>query len=102
MPKVYEETGKTLELPATTREIAIVVGDKCTKPELYAAERLQTFMYRRFRRVIPIRLESEAAGLNHVFLLGQRSTNAWLDRLCKSSKIELDEKSPGPDGFVIK
>ncbi len=101
-PKVYKDSGKTLELPPKTREIAIVLGDKCTKAELYAAERLQTLVERRFNRVLPIRLESEAAGAKHVFLLGQRSTNTWLDRLCTSAKIDLNEKSPGPDGFVIE
>lgn len=100
VPKEYKASGKTIVLPERNQEISIVLGEKCTEAEQYAAERLQTFVERRFGKILPIRLENEVDKEHKcVILLGRRSTNAWLDRLCKSNKIDLAPEKPGPDGF---
>jgi len=100
-PKVYEETGTTAELLAPGA-VAIAVGAKATEPEHYAAERFQGLVSRRFGRKLPIHEETKLdPAVRQVVLLGQRSTNAWLDRLCTAGKIELSATSPGHDGFVI-
>ena len=99
-PKVYKDTGRTAELSAAA---AIVVGAKAAEPERYAAERLQGLVERRFRLRLPIAVEDKVdAAVRQVILLGQRTTNAWLDKLCTAKGLDLSEKSPGPDGFIIE
>ncbi|HPM79189.1 MAG TPA: hypothetical protein PLF81_00745 [Candidatus Anammoximicrobium sp.] len=88
VPKFYRDHGRTWQLLGPD-QTAIVMGAQATEPERYAAGRLQAHLERRFQRRIPIVAEAavpEAVRL--VFLLGQRSTNAWLDRLCREQKIE--------------
>jgi len=99
-PKVYRATGRTARL---LRGAAIVVGAKATEPERYAAERLQGLIARRFGRKLPVAVETQIGeGARQVLLLGQRATNAWLDRLCKARGIELGPTAPGHDGFVVE
>jgi hypothetical protein len=82
---------------------AIVIGTEASEPETYAAERLQTLVERRFDVTLPVRTEGSVPGeVEPVFLLGQRSTNAWLDRACTENNIALSESLPGQDGFVIE
>lgn len=101
VPKVYRDSGRFLPL-AGEGEAAIVLGAKATEPESYAAERLQTLFERRFKRRLAIAREDAVPDrVRQVLLLGQRTTNAWLDRLCEQRKIELSARSPGEDGFVI-
>ncbi len=102
VPKVYRETGRSLRLLGP-EAVAIVVGAKAAEPVRYAAQQLQTLVERRFQRRLPIVGEDAvAATVRQVFLLGQRGSNAWLDRLCRQSKIELNATVPGEDGFVIE
>lgn len=101
-PKEYRETGRPVQMLGA-KDAAIVIGDKATKPERYAAERLQTLVQRRFKRHLPIQNESElSTNVLQVFLLGQRTTNTWLDRLCRERGIDLGSTSPGHDGFVVE
>ena len=91
VPKEYKSSGKTIVIPERNQRRSIVLGEKCTEAEQYAAARLQTFVERRFKENLPIRLENEIdKELKCVVLLGQRSTNTWLDRLCKSNRIDLN------------
>lgn len=117
VPKSYRDYGRTWQLLAPD-QAAIVLGAHAGEPEHYAAERLQTHIERRFRRRIPVVAEAALTeSVRQVFLLGQRSTNAWLDRLCREQKIEVEDRRPpapradsGPrsvpptmeDGFVIE
>lgn len=102
VPKVCRETGRTVRLLGPD-QTAIVLGAKATEPERYAAEQLQTLVQRRFQRRLPIVGENAVTdAVRQVLLLGQRDTNAWLDRLCRTEKIDLSAKSPGEDGFVIE
>lgn len=84
------------------RTPVIVLGEKATEPEQYAAERLQSMVARRFGQTWPIIREEAAQTQSPVaILLGQRSTHRWLDRICQEGHIELSESSPGHDGYVI-
>ncbi|MBI5723600.1 MAG: hypothetical protein HZA50_06555 [Planctomycetes bacterium] len=100
-PKEYQDRGGTIRLLAPA-ETAIVIGVKAREPEVFAAERLQTLINKRFGVKYPIAVEGkESTGAKQILLLGQRDTNAALDKLCRDKKINLDAKSPGADGFVI-
>ncbi|NLF70011.1 MAG: hypothetical protein GX575_13275 [Candidatus Anammoximicrobium sp.] len=117
VPKSYRDHGRTWQL-FEPDQAAIVLGAQASTPERYAAERLQTHIERRFKRRVPIVAEAALPeSVRQVFLLGQPSTNSWLDRLCREQKIEVDHRSPhapradsGPrsvpptreDGFVIE
>ena len=102
IPKVYRDSGKAARL-AKPDGAAIVIGSKATEPERYAAERLQFQINRLAGRKVPIATEeSIPKSAKQIFLLGQRSTNALLDRLCGKNKIDLSEESPGHDGFVME
>lgn len=102
VPKSYRDHGRTWPLVKADAS-AIVVGRQATQPERYAAEQLQSHIERRFGRRIPILEETAVPGTAaQVFLLGQRSTNQWVDRLCLANKIELGPQIPGEDGFVIE
>ena len=102
VPKSYRDHGQTWQLLGP-EQAAIVLGTRAAEPERYAAERLQTHLERRFKRRIPLVTEGTLAEtVRQVFLLGQRSTNPWLDRLCRERKIELDDSTPREDGFVIE
>jgi len=102
IPKEYHDSGRTATLKSAD-SVAIVVGEKATEPEHYAAECLQAQIERRFQRKPAVCREDDvpdAAG--QVLLLGQVDTNAWLGRFCKQHKVELSADSPGHDGFVIR
>jgi len=88
VPKSYCDHGRTWQL-LDLEQTAIAIGPQATEPERYAAERLQAHVERRFKRRIPILAEAALPdAVRQVFLLGQRSTNPWLDRLCRQQKIE--------------
>lgn len=101
-PKVYRELGRTVPL-AGPETVAIVVGAKASEPERYAAVRLQTLIGRRFKVRLPVCLEGELKdSVRQVILLGQRSTNGMLDRLCRDKLLDLSPTAPGTDGYVIE
>lgn len=82
VPKVYRDSGQWMAL-AKEGEAAIVVGVQASEPERDAASRLQTLIERRCRQRLPILKEDGLPdSVRQVLLLGQRSTNSWLDRLC--------------------
>lgn len=98
--KFYRDHGQTWQLLGPD-QAAILIGPQATAPERYAAERLQTHIERRFKRRIPIAAEATVSeDVRQVFLLGQRDTNPWLDKLCREKKIELNQSNtdtPGAD-----
>ena len=101
-PKVYRDFGSSWPL-AAGEQVAIVVGRQVTEPERYAAERLQGLIQRRYQQAIPVLGEDKVpAAARQLIVLGQRSTNSLLDRLCRDRRIELSGQSPGHDGFVIE
>ena len=102
VPKVYRDLGSTASL-AGPDATAIVVGDKASETERYAAERLQELLQRRFKMRLPIVTEGELKDtMRQVILLGQRSTNGLLDAICQKQKLDLSPASPGQDGFLIE
>ena len=101
-PKEYRDLRRSVTLE-TSGAAAIVVGDKATDPERYAAEYLQTQIQRRFKRELPIHGETNVpTDVRQVLLLGQINTNGWLARLCVDHKIDLNDDSPGHDGFILR
>jgi len=89
--------------PIALESVAIVVGGKASEPEKYAAETLQRTIKKRFGQVWPVRRENEnLSAYKTVILLGQRGTNGMLDRLCREWRANLNEKSPGHDGYIIR
>lgn len=97
-PKVYRPTGQACALTGAT----IVVGAKASPTERYAAEQLQTHVERRFHQRLAIAADGQTPPAGPVILLGERSSHAWIDRLCRERNIDLGPKSPGEDGFVIE
>jgi hypothetical protein len=94
VPKSYRDHGRTWQLLGPN-QVAIVLGPQASKPERYAAERLQTHVERRLKRRIPILAETPLPeAVRQVVLLGQRSTNPWLDKLCHEQKVELTPSRP--------
>ena len=71
-------------------------------PEQKAARLLQEAVAKRFRQSWPIVREGEEQPAHKTLvMLGQRTTCARLDELCRKQGIELSETSPGFDGYVI-
>jgi len=90
-------------LSLKSKSPAIVIGDRVSAPEQYAAERLQAQLARRFNARWPIVRQSDDAAKNDVVIvLGQRSTNRWLDELCSKHGIELPQQPPGHDAYAIE
>lgn len=91
----------SVTLPAD--QVAIVIGAKATEPELYAAETLRKTVANRYKVEWPIVPESADRKRFAVeLLLGQRTTHGELDGLCSKMSIDLNDKSPGHDGYVIE
>ena len=90
-------------LPLPADQVAIVIGAKATEPEQYAADTLRKTVAKRFKVEWPI---VTAAGDRKRYavelLLGQRSTHGELDDVCSKMNIDLSEKSPGHDGYVVE
>ena len=102
VPKSYRDHGRTWQL-LEPQQAAIALGAKAAETERYAAERLQAHVERRFKQRIPIVVETAVPeSVRQVFLLGQRSSNRWVDKLCREQKIGLGDAEPGEDGFVIE
>jgi hypothetical protein len=98
-PKIYRDGGQYVGF----QPLAIVVGAKATEPERYAAERLAGLIERRFGRQTAVCDEGQEPGISgQIILLGCRTSNAMLDRLCTERKIGLSATSPGHDGYVIE
>ena len=82
--------------------VAIVIGRQAAAPEQTAARLLQEAVAKRFGQSWPIRREGEEqASDKTLVLLGQRTTCARLDELCRKQGVELSDSSPGHDGYVI-
>jgi hypothetical protein len=82
--------------------VAIVIGDNASDPAKAAADLLHRRVSKRFGQTWPIVVEGgDWKKASVIVLLGERSTNGWLDRLCSQRQIDLSESSPGFDGYVI-
>ncbi len=100
---------KEVAFPATPAivlpdgSVAIVIGDRASEPERYAAELLQKNVAKRFGPEWPVIAESgDHQKYRTIILLGQRSTHGLLERLCAQKKLRLSPQSPGHDGYVIQ
>ncbi len=87
----------------------IIIGKNADKVERFAAERFQTLVQRKTGVTLPVRSENTAfLKQGSAFILGKRSTNSWLDRLCTEHKINLSDTMPNgfepklSDGFVLQ
>jgi len=101
-PKVYRELGRTVAL-AGPEAAAIVLGAKARSQNTMRRSGLQTLIQRRFKVRLPIVGEDKLAPqVRQVILLGQRTTNGLLDRVCAAKQIDLSPTSPGTDGFVME
>lgn len=102
VPKVYRETGGRWKLQPP-QLAAIVLGDKASEPEKYAAERLQAALRQKTAGDYLVCSESQIPPqATQLFLLGQASTHGLLDRLCRKRQLDLSETSPGHDGFLLE
>lgn len=98
-PKEIKFLGGAVALDAA----AIVIGDKASEPEKYAAETLRKTVKKRFGVDWPVIRESaDTKSCKALIVLGQRDTNRLLDQLCRAWKVDLSANSPGHDGYVIK
>jgi alpha-glucuronidase len=100
VPKVYKQLDGNIEIK--TPDTAIVIGSKADQVDQYAAQRLQVLIEKRFGATLTIINEDQAAKAGHAIVLGQIETNKIVADLCARNKIELGEKSPGFDGFIIE
>ncbi len=102
VPKAYQEKGGRWELKPP-QAVAIVLGDKASEPEKYAAERLQAALGQKTAGRYLVCPESEIPPqATQLFLLGQASTHRLLDGLCRKHEFGLSENSPGHDGFLLE
>ena len=77
-------------------------GGRPRRRSRQAARLLQEAVAKRFGQSWPILREGEEqASHKTLVMLGQRSTCARLDELCRKQAIELSETAPGFDGYVI-
>jgi len=82
---------------------AIVIGERATAPEAYAAELLRDRVAKRFRQEWPIVREGAATERQgFLVVLGLRASNRELDRLCTERAIDVSAESPGHDGYAIE
>lgn len=98
VPKEYKP-GKQVALAPET---LVVLGQKASEQERYAADRLVQKIAQRFQITLKIVAENEIAGHDSLIVLGTNESNPLLTRICKENKIELSKKSPGFNGFVIQ
>ena len=99
--QVKWSTATPLKLPVD--QVAIVIGAKATEPERYAAETFQATVAKRFGVKWHVVAEDKDRPKPAVeLLLGLRTTHQKLNDLCSKMNIELSEKSPGHDGYVIE
>lgn len=83
--------------------VAIVIGKQAADPEKEAARLLAEFVAKRFGQQWPIVREGEEqAAHKTLVILGQRTTCSRLDALCQQHGIDLSDKSPGHDGYIIR
>ncbi|MDD3586616.1 MAG: hypothetical protein PHQ75_05495 [Thermoguttaceae bacterium] len=103
VPKECQVTGATWPLRA---DAVIVLGDKATEVERYAAQRLQTHVKLRYKTVIPIIAEKEVSAQSQLFLVGCVDSNTLLAKELQGTFSQSAEKSStakqGPDSFVIR
>lgn len=84
-------------------QVTIVIGERAEEPERYAAEKLHADVAKRFGHSWPIvATEKDRPTTGVVIALGCRPTCSLVDRLCTEGRIELSERSPGHDGYVIQ
>ncbi len=84
-------------------KVAIVVGDRATPPEAYAAEQLQKSVLKRFGERWPVAAEGRTPGdAEIVVLLGQRATHARLNEQCREHKIDLGTIPDLEDAYAIE
>ncbi|MCD6350619.1 MAG: hypothetical protein J7M26_00760, partial [Armatimonadetes bacterium] len=100
-PKVVRDEGTDLALGKDT--VAIVLGDRATEPERYAAERLQTLVERRFGVRWPVYTETTVPDrVSQPILLGQLDTNARLRRACEGSHLPWWRDVPPLDAYTLR
>jgi len=84
-------------------EYKIIVGEKVSQVELYAADELQSYMYKISGCRIPIKRDHEldrSEPLENLILVGSPDSNDLTKDLMK--KLCLDISSLGEEGFIIK
>ena len=82
--------------------VAIVLGRAAVAPEEEGARLLSEFVTKHFRQTWPIIREGEETPAQRTLVvIGQRGTNRMLDQACRANGIELSEKAPGHDGYII-
>lgn len=100
VPKKLTWLNRAVTLPAG--KTAIVIGARATQPEEYAADAFRRTAAKRWNAAIPVvRENQDLKPYSALILLGQRSTCALADRLCREWKLTLSETVPGWDGYVI-
>jgi hypothetical protein len=93
------------ELPVSlpSGAVAIVIGKQAADPEKEAARLLKENVAKRFGQEWPvIREGEEQSARKTLVILGQRRTCQRLEALCQQHGIDLSEKSPGHDGYIIQ
>ena len=86
-------------------KIVIVVGESATEPELYAAERLQTLIKRRFQTTVPIVKVSNIPQETSVkILMGLPENNSALRAVCERHGINInyDSSSIKNDEYTLE
>lgn len=98
-PKQIKFIGGTVPLDAA----AILIGDKASEPEKYAAEALRKTVKKRFAADWPVINEgADIKPYKALIVVGQRDTNRLLDSLCRAWSVDLSASSPGHDGYIIR
>jgi hypothetical protein len=104
---IYPVPKKLTDHRATMSMVApcIVVGDKATETERYAADRLGTFISRRFQVEVPVLKASDPVDAAATrIIVGLRGTSGALRDYCDRKLIDttVDGNECGQDGFAIE
>jgi hypothetical protein len=104
VPRPKSVTFASLEpVEIGTGSTAILIGEKASEPEQYAAEFLQITVERRYAQKWPvIREGDDLARFSLLIVLGQPGTCSFVQTLAGKLDIDLVENEPGRDAYSIR
>jgi hypothetical protein len=90
-------------LPAADSNGHIVIGEKASAIEQYAARELQRYLYQVSGSLLAIEVARPGRKVSgRVFLLGTRDSNPLIAQLVEARRIQISSTDPGPQGYVLR
>lgn len=91
-------TGEFMITPSTR----IVVGDRATDEDLYAARELNEELRARFGATLRVVKASDVGSPRGQIILGEPSINPLSARLLQATGISVSAASPGAEGYILR